>query len=202
MRKQRLSEGLLSMVFTLLHYVHAYIIYKVLKKRLDLTGLIIGSFLPDLEIPVIILLGFHYPFDRLILHSFLGCLMLSWLIGFLAYPVYSKVVRRILNVKLGKISTFKYALSVEVSALIHVLIDSMHHEYNPLLWPITAENVDEFVLFGNWLKASIFMHTLFTLFMLTIIHEEIGLWKIAKNVFDISFLKTCIAKLLTLNSLE
>ena len=50
MRKQRLSEGLLSMVFTLLHYVHAYIIYKVLKKRLDLTGLIIGSFLPDLEI--------------------------------------------------------------------------------------------------------------------------------------------------------
>ena len=128
--------------------------------------------------------------------------MLSWLIGFLAYPVYSKVVRRILNVKLGKISMFKYALSVEVSALIHVLIDSMHHEYNPLLWPITVENVDEFVLFGNWLKASIFMHTLFTLSMLTIIHEEVGLWKIAKNVTDIGFLKTCIAKLLTLNSLE
>jgi len=190
------------MVFTLLHYAHAYIIYKVFRKNFDFNGLIIGSFLPDLEIPVLILLGFQHPFDRLILHSFLGCLMLSWVIGFLIYPVYSEVLRRILNVKLGKISMFKYALSVEVSALIHVLIDSMLHEYNPLLWPITVENIDKFILFGNWSYASIFMHILFTLSVLIIVHEEAGLQKIAKNITDISFLKTCIARLLILNRLE
>ncbi len=190
------------MVFTLLHYVHAYIIYKFFRKNFDFNGLIIGSFLPDLEIPVLILLGFRYPVDRLILHSFLGCLMLSWVIGFLVYPIYSKVLRSILSVKLGKNSMFKYALSVEVSALIHILIDSLHHEYNPLLWPITVENIDKFILFNNWLYASIFMHILFTLLILIIIHGEVGLQKIVKNITDISFLKICIARLLILNCSE
>jgi hypothetical protein len=49
------------------HYPVAYILYK-LRAKLSLPGLIVGSMVPDLEVPFIFLWSRTEAFDRLVLH--------------------------------------------------------------------------------------------------------------------------------------
>jgi hypothetical protein len=66
--------------FTLLHYPIAYLIHK-LGGNLNLPGLIVGSMIPDLEIPFIVLIfGVNGP-NRLVLHSILGSATLGTLLA-------------------------------------------------------------------------------------------------------------------------
>jgi hypothetical protein len=71
------------------HYPIAYVIYK-LGGKLSLPAVIVGSMVPDLEIPFIVLfLGTEVP-HRLVLHSLLGTVtagtILSVAITVLVYP--------------------------------------------------------------------------------------------------------------------
>ena len=64
-----------------------------------------------------------------------------------------------------------------IGVLGHVLIDSTHHEYNPLLFPFSFESIDYFVLFGNWHFATILVYVLFSTFVLIIIIRELKIGK-------------------------
>jgi len=118
----------------------AYIIYS-LDRRLSLPGLIVGSMLPDLEVPFIILLmGTGVP-DRLVLHSLLGAAtagtLLSLIFTILFYPVLLSAVfkmdRRVVKERCRL--SFGLALSCLLGNLSHVLLDVTTHLYNPIFWP-------------------------------------------------------------------
>ncbi|MCD6487751.1 MAG: metal-dependent hydrolase [Desulfurococcales archaeon] len=166
------------MVFTPLHYPQAYLLYRF-SKGFSYPGLLIGSFLPDLEIPVLFLLGYQYPYTRLVLHSFLGALAFSWILGLALLPLYKVLIHRILGIK-PLINTVKYLVSVTVGALLHVLVDGFHHIYNPLLWPLTSSNIDVLV-FTSQPIAHIVMHIIFlvlTILSLAMILVETKVWGI------------------------
>ena len=77
------------MPVTPFHYPLAYVISKF-DGRLSLPGLVVGSMLPDLEIPFLVLLFGMQPSNRLVLHSLLGAVtvgtLLSMLFTVLVYP--------------------------------------------------------------------------------------------------------------------
>ncbi len=65
---------------------------------------------------------------------------------------------------------------------LHVLVDSLHHEYNPTLYPFVNESFDALVLFGNWQLASMIVHSIFFVLLITIfiweaVKETNGFWK-------------------------
>jgi len=154
------------MVFTLLHYAQAYLMYKASRGRLSYPGLLIGCFLPDLEIPVLIILGYPLSYARLVLHSIIGSLMFSWIIAYFILPIHRSVIRKLVGIK-PSIEVSKYLVSVEISSLVHVLVDSLHHGYNPLLWPLTSSNITTLILFNNYELASTIMHILFLIMTIT-----------------------------------
>ena len=162
------------MVLTPLHYVHAYVVHKISRRKLSLPGLIVGCAIPDIENPILYSIGFKPPYNRLILHSLIGSLLFSWIIGLAILPLYRLFIERFLKRKFThKYSIFNYVFSVFISAEIHLIIDAFHHQYNPLLWPITHENINSLILFNNWILASIIMQTIFALALILIIAYEI-----------------------------
>ena len=162
------------MVLTPLHYVHAYAIHKISRRKLSLPGLVIGSAIPDIETPILFLIGLYPPFNRLVLHSLIGSLALSWIIGLILLPLYRMFIEKILSKKFKhEHSTVNYAFSVLLSSEIHLITDSLHHPYNPLFWPITSESIDALILLGDWILASMIMQVIFKLSLLTIIIFEL-----------------------------
>ena len=77
------------MPVTPLHYFLAYILHRMSRFNLNFPALIVGSMVPDLEIPIIILIS-RGEMSRLVLHSILGSitlgLLITILILFLLYP--------------------------------------------------------------------------------------------------------------------
>ncbi len=149
-----------TMVFTPLHYPQAYLLYKYYREKLSFPGLLIGSFLPDLEVPVLVLLGYEIDYARLVLHSIMGSILFSWIIGLALLPIYGFIPRMLLDQNI-EIDVRKYILSVELGSIIHVLIDAMHHKYNPLLWPITSENITFLIPFGKQEEMHLLLHVIF-----------------------------------------
>ena len=110
--------------------------------KLSLPGLIVGSIVPDLEVPIVYLLTRTQ--DRLILHSFLGGLTLGTIITvaliILLYPFFiSKIFpvdKRQIKEKC-RISTV-FVFSCFIGVLSHILLDVTNHSYNPLFWPFQS----------------------------------------------------------------
>lgn len=149
-------------MFTPLHYPQVYILYRLSGRRLSYPGLLIGSVIPDLEIPFILLIT-HEPFrDRLILHSVVGSIAFSWIIGLCILPLYKIFLKVVAGMGARKlrIDIVRYAISTSLSALVHVIIDATHHIYNPLAWPFTSMSINYLVLFGDPDYASLIMHVL------------------------------------------
>ncbi len=184
------------MVATPLHYPVAYILNRAGRGRLSLTGLVVGSFLPDIEVPVLLLIGFEYPHDRLVLHSIVGCLLFSWIIAAIALPFYGLFVEKLLNVKFEEKLTLNFLVSAEIGALFHVFVDLFHHAYNPLLWPFSSESVDTLVLFGNWRLASIVMHVIFGTLLLVIVLIELRNIKRLEEKSGVDLLRKLLIRLL------
>lgn len=96
-----------------------------------------GAMVPDLEVLVYQLLGL-YP-DRLVLHSLIGALSVDIVLTVV-------LVKLLAHAKLEKIGISGFAsakldnyfiISATIGSLSHVLVvDSLHHEDNPLLWLI------------------------------------------------------------------
>ena len=80
------------MVVTPLHYLIAYGLYKLSRRRLSLLGLVVGSVVPDLEVPVFYAL-YGPPRDRLVLHSMLGGALIVPAMGLALLPVITLIMR-------------------------------------------------------------------------------------------------------------
>lgn len=132
------------MPITPFHYPLAYIIYKLGKQKLSLPALIVGSMLPDLEIPVIVLLlGTQEP-HRMVLHSLLGGITIGTIIGVaitvLIYPRLTSAIFHISELKVREKCRFSMALAFSclIGVLSHVLLDVTNHLYNPIFWPFLS----------------------------------------------------------------
>jgi membrane-bound metal-dependent hydrolase YbcI (DUF457 family) len=146
----------------------AYVLYK-LRANFSLPGLIVGSMVPDLEIPFIVLWSRTENFDRLVPHSLLGAMTLGTIISIaitvLIYPRLTSAILPIDKQKVKKKCTFSLGLAVSclLGSLSHVLLDITNHPYNPVFWPFLASNETPspiVPLLGGEATASLLIHTL------------------------------------------
>ncbi len=125
---------------TPLHYPIAYLIHK-LGGNLNLPGLIVGSMVPDLEIPFAVLIfGVNGP-NRSVLHSLLGTATLGTLLAVvITIKLYPVLVSSFFGVSKEKVkdrcqASFALVFSILVGTISHILLDFTNHLYNPVLWP-------------------------------------------------------------------
>ena len=146
----------------------AYVLYK-LGGKLSLPALVVGSMVPDLEIPfIILLLGTEVP-HRLVLHSLLGAVTigtaLSIAITVLVYPRLTSAIFPIDKLKVKEKCRFSLGLAVSclLGVLSHVVLDITNHAYNPIFWPFLPPNETPspiVPLLGGLGNASLLIHAL------------------------------------------
>jgi len=106
-----------------------------------LPGLIIGSMLPDIEMPIMLILLEPGVPPRLVLHSLLGAATIGTLISLaVAVLVYPALVSTFFPIKEAEAGErCKLSLGLFFSCLFgnlsHVLLDYTNHDYNPIFWP-------------------------------------------------------------------
>lgn len=174
------------MPLTPLHYPVAYLIHRW-KRELSLPALIVGSMMPDLEVPLTYLMtgGIH---RRLVLHSLLGAATLGTLLSvLLTIFLYPAVVSLLFGLDREMVEercrfSGKLVASCFAGCVSHVFIDSLHHEHNPLLYPFTNESFDAFVLLNDWNYASVIVQSVFLALSVFILILEArrgtgGFWK-------------------------
>jgi len=142
---------------------------------------------PDLEVPfVYFATGGLY--SRLVLHSLLGAAVLGTLISVLltvfAYPLVVSFVFRLNKEEIKKKCSFSSVLVLccLVGTISHVLIDSLHHSFNPLLYPFSSESFDVFVVKNDFASPAIFVSPLMLVLLIFVFVWEIrkgkeGFWK-------------------------
>jgi len=133
------------MPFTPLHYPVAWALSKF-DKRLNLPGLIVGSFIPDIEVPFLIIFFNGVLPDHFILHSLIGAItigtIISTFITITIYPVLSSLFFRVDRSKLNEVCrlTPVLVLSCMLGNIFHILLDIPMHPFNPILWPFVDPN--------------------------------------------------------------
>jgi membrane-bound metal-dependent hydrolase YbcI (DUF457 family) len=150
------------------HHPVAYILYK-LGRKLSLPALIVGSMLPDLEIPFMVLLfGTNGP-THLLLHSIIGSLTvgtaLATAITVFIYPKVTSAIFPIDKLKVKEKCRFSLTLvfSCAIGCLSHVFLDVVNHAYNPVFWPFLSSNETPspiVPLLGGAQTSSLLIHTL------------------------------------------
>ncbi len=127
------------MPLTPFHYPIAYCLHR-LRTSLPLPGLIVGSFMPDIEVPLLWILDGGVP-DHLVLHSLIGLLTLGVLLSvFVTHYLYPPLVATLFRVerpgldKACSLGTSLY-LSCSLGLLGHLALDLPMHWFNPILWP-------------------------------------------------------------------
>jgi len=169
------------MVLTPLHYPIAYLFHKA-DAKLSFPALIIGSFLPDLEtiLETALLLTVGRGFQRgFVLHSLLGAVTVGLVVAVaLTVYLYPPVVSHVFRIDKKTVADkCRFSPSLVVSSLIgivaHVLVDTLHHEYNPFLFPFSHSSFDAFVLFGDWVQATFIMHVIFVVLSLVVLFYEL-----------------------------
>ena len=156
------------MPVTPFHYPVAYVLYK-LGVKLSLPALVVGSMVPDLEIPVIVLLfGTTVP-NHLLLHSLIGALTLgtalAMAITVLIYPTLTSAIFPVDKLKVKEKCRLSLGLvfSCALGSLSHVLLDIATHAYNPIFWPFLPPNETPspiVSLLGGIGNASLLIHAL------------------------------------------
>ena len=141
------------MPLTPLHYPAGYILSKT-DKRFSMPGLLVGSVIPDIEVP---LMWVFFPgvWDHLLFHSLLGvftvCTLLAIIVTRFIYPPIISLIFGVDRRELEEACRITPAMVVScmVGALFHVLVDIPMHPFNPTLWPWVAPNeiVGSVVLF-------------------------------------------------------
>jgi hypothetical protein len=114
------------MPVTPLHYFLAYIIHRASKFKLNFPALIVGSMVPDLEVPIIFITS-RGEIDRLVLHSILGSMTLGLLISiFISLLIYPRILG-FLNCRkeLKCIISKSLIISSLIGVLSHVLLDAL-----------------------------------------------------------------------------
>lgn len=137
------------MPITPLHYPVAWGLSK-LDKRLSLPGLIVGSFMPDIEVPFLTIFFYGILPDHLILHSLIGAITIGTIISMFAtvylYPILTSLFFRLDRAKIKEACRLTPALvlSCMLGNLFHIFLDIPMHPFNPVLWPF----VDPYSIVG------------------------------------------------------
>lgn len=157
------------MPFTILHIVYVWPILRKLKNGRIM--LIMGSMLPDLEIPILAVLGYEIP--RGLAHSLIGALTIDALLALLATKLFynSKKVNKILEIEDEPKKDVSYLWGLaSIGALSHVTIDYLHHSYNPLLWPLLPGYVEgPLATMLGYFYASLILHIISAVILVMIL---------------------------------
>ena len=181
------------MPITPLHYPVAWGLSKV-DKRLNLPGLIVGSFIPDIEVPILFLFFSEGIDNHFILHSLIGALTIGTLISTLAtvllYPIIASLFFQLDKVKVKEVCKLTPVLvfSCMLGNVFHILLDLPMHPYSLVLWPfvdpysIVGVLVLVFAVDGDiklgFLIANILTNLIMGLFMVAIvIKSRRNLWE-------------------------
>jgi membrane-bound metal-dependent hydrolase YbcI (DUF457 family) len=127
------------MPVTPLHYPLAFGLSKT-NKRLLLPGVVIGSVIPDIEVPLMWVFFSDLP-DHLFLHSLVGAVLvgtlLAVLVTWLFYPPIISAIFRVDRDQLKEVCSLSGMLVVSclIGVLSHLLLDYPMHWFNPILWP-------------------------------------------------------------------
>ena len=173
------------MPYTPIHWSIAYLA-RAIRPSLSLPALIVSTAVPDLEIPFIYITT-GGQFGRLVLHSLLGATTFATLLSvFLTVYAYSPIVSRLFKLDTEIVREkcrFSWTLVAVclLGSLSHILIDALHHEYNPLLFPFTYASFDVLVLMNDWTLASVIIILLFFALLVFFVVKELrrgteGVW--------------------------
>ena len=127
------------MPVTPLHYPFAFLISKS-DKRLSLPALVVGSVMPDIEVPLMWIFFSSLP-DHLFLHSFIGAATLGTLLTVLVTRfLYAPIISVIFGVDRAECAnecriTPWLVVSAFIGVMSHLILDFPMHWYNPILWP-------------------------------------------------------------------
>lgn len=127
------------MPLTPLHYPLAFGLSKT-NKRLLLPGVVVGSVIPDIEVPIMWVFFSDLP-DHLFLHSLVGAVsvgtLLAVLVTWLLYPTIISTMFRVDKDDLKEACSLSAMLVVSclIGVLSHLLLDYPMHWFNPILWP-------------------------------------------------------------------
>lgn len=160
------------MVSSPFHLAPAWIVYRVSRVKLCLPALIIGSVIPDIEFIVGFIMSGSS--GRLVLHSIIGAATIGTLLSVpvtvYLYPLLVKWVFKT-RVDMSQYSLSLLSISAFIGTMLHILVDSFHHEYNPLLYPFTNASIDALVIFGDWRTASILVESFFGILFIAILTQ-------------------------------
>jgi membrane-bound metal-dependent hydrolase YbcI (DUF457 family) len=175
-----------SLPVTPFHYPVAYVLYK-LGGKLSLPALVVGSMVPDLEIPFIVLLFGNSVPNHLLLHSLLGALtlgtVLATAITVLIYPKLTSAIFPVDKLKVKEKCRFSLSLvfSCTLGCLSHVLLDVTNHAYNPIFWPFLPVNETPSPIvpvLGGTVNASLLVHALMAvLFAALFVNKRENFWE-------------------------
>jgi len=171
------------------HYGVAYLIKRIYRK-LNLAGLAVGAVIPDIEVPITIayliwIRGIPLqsiptqiePRTLYVLHVPLYGIPLATVLGVLAVVVvYRPIVMRMLGMRtVPEELTLSpnLVVSVFVGVMSHLLVDALHHSYNPLLKPFYTGSVDVLVLFGNHALADPIVQTVCAALTIAVVVMEL-----------------------------
>ena len=165
------------MPYTPIHWSIAYLA-RAIKPQLSLPALLVSTMVPDLEIPFLyIITGGQY--SRLALHSLLGAIVLAVPLSvILTVYAYSPTVSYVFKLNRKTIlDRCRFSWSMVAVCLVghlsHILIDSLHHEYNPILFPFTYDSFDALVLANDWMVASFIVQLSFLSLLVFFLVKEI-----------------------------
>ena len=176
----------IGLPITPFHYPIANIIHKLNGKvSLSLPALVVGTMVPDLEIPFVYSLTGTQ--DRLVLHSIIGALTIGVAISVvLTVLVYPRLTTAIFPIDKAKVYE-KCGLSIKVvfsclfGALSHVLLDVTNHSYNPIFWPFlsASQTLSPIVpLMGGEEMASLTVHgVMIVLFVGLFFNKRHNFWE-------------------------
>ena len=165
------------MPLTPIHCSIAYLAREI-RPQLSLPALLVSTMVPDLE-NIFIYIFTGGQINRLVLHSFLGAATLGTLLAvILTVFAYPPVVAYLFKLDCNSVrAKCRFSKSLVVVCLLgvlsHVLIDSLHHEYNPLLFPFTYNSFDALVFLNDWFLASWIIPILFLALLVFFVAKEV-----------------------------
>jgi hypothetical protein len=127
------------MPITPLHYPLAFVFSKT-NKRLLLPGVVVGSVIPDIEVPFMGIFFSGLP-DHLFLHSLVGAVSVGTLLAVLVtWLLYAPIISTLFHVDKNDLKeacalSVMLVVSCLIGVLSHLLLDYPMHWFNPILWP-------------------------------------------------------------------
>ena len=117
----------------------------------------------------------EFPYNRLVLHSFLGAATLGTMLAiFVTLSLYPTLMKTFFGAKKEYVKV-RTALSTNLFAscllgnMSHASLDIMTHQFNPVLWPFQATTFNP--AFTNWLSLLVHLITA-ALFLLIIVRNR------------------------------